>query len=199
MTKTKANDYSFEDYFPNDILNKIKEYYITGRLDEELEEMSGEYDSEGNELTKEQAQFFKNSKVRDKQGRLLVCYHGTKSDDFSEFKYDQSKQTGTNYGKAFYFTTNYKKAQGYSVDIKKDKRLQQYDKERDELLKKYLKNKTEENRQAFLNYKVNGKYDLVDIIDDEDYTKNTERLGTIKKCYLNIKNPVIIDAESEYY
>lgn len=29
------------------------------------EELSNEYDSEGNQLTKEQAEFFKNSKVRD--------------------------------------------------------------------------------------------------------------------------------------
>lgn len=44
---------------------------------EDIEQFSNEYDSEGNQLTKAQAEFFKNSKVRDNKGRLLVCYHGT--------------------------------------------------------------------------------------------------------------------------
>ena len=34
-------------------------------------------DSEGNTLSKEQQEFFKDSKVRDEDGNLLVCYHGT--------------------------------------------------------------------------------------------------------------------------
>lgn len=118
MTKTKANDYSFEDYFPNDILNKIKEYYITGRLDEELEEMSGEYDSEGNELTKEQAQFFKNSKVRDKQGRLLVCYHGT-NNEFDEFKKEKALQNFSVFGNGFYFLDNEEGTKEYGNKSKK--------------------------------------------------------------------------------
>jgi hypothetical protein len=36
---------------------------------------SRELDSLGNELTKEQAEFFKDSKVRDENGNLLVVYH----------------------------------------------------------------------------------------------------------------------------
>jgi hypothetical protein len=41
------------------------------------ESISNEFDNLGNELTDEQAQFFRNSKVRDHRGNLLVCYHGT--------------------------------------------------------------------------------------------------------------------------
>ena len=37
-------------------------------------------DSEGNTLSAEQQEFFKDSKVRDKKGRLLRLYHGTDSD-----------------------------------------------------------------------------------------------------------------------
>lgn len=44
-----------------------------------------EYDSEGNALTPEQSAFFKDSKIRDSQGRLLVCYHGTTKAGFEEF------------------------------------------------------------------------------------------------------------------
>ena len=34
-------------------------------------------DSEGKMLTEQQAEYFKNSKVRDTDGNLLVVYHGT--------------------------------------------------------------------------------------------------------------------------
>ena len=43
-------------------------------------------DSEGRELTKEQAEYFKDSKVRDENGNLLVVYHGTRKADFTVFK-----------------------------------------------------------------------------------------------------------------
>ena len=42
-------------------------------------------DSLGNELTKEQQEFFKDSKVRDKKGNLMVLYHGTTA-NFNTFK-----------------------------------------------------------------------------------------------------------------
>jgi hypothetical protein len=67
-----------------------------------------EYDSEGNPLSEEQIKFFKNSKVRDSQGRLLVCYHSSVS-DFDTF--DKSKigsglsQGKLRYGKGFYFSS----------------------------------------------------------------------------------------------
>ncbi len=42
-------------------------------------------DSEGNELSPEQAEFFKNSKVRDENGNLKVMHHGTNSSGFTVF------------------------------------------------------------------------------------------------------------------
>ena len=45
--------------------------------DELEEDLSQEVDSEGNPLSNEQVEFFKNSKIRDNQGRLLVVYHGS--------------------------------------------------------------------------------------------------------------------------
>ena len=57
-------------------------------------------DNFGNILTKEQEQYFKNSKVKDSQGNLLVCYHGNLAQDrFKEFKPEQ----GLNIS-AMYFT-----------------------------------------------------------------------------------------------
>lgn len=49
-------------------------------------------DSQGRTLTKEQQVFFKDSKVRDEQGRLLAVYHGTNA-DFTIF---DSQQKGKN-------------------------------------------------------------------------------------------------------
>lgn len=58
------------------------------RINEDINhEMSNEYDSEGNQLTKAQAEFFKNSKIRDNEGRLLVVYHGTNKGSFTEFRF----------------------------------------------------------------------------------------------------------------
>ena len=45
-----------------------------------------EYDSQGNKLTKAQQEFFKDSKVRDEKGNLLVVYHGTNNFGFTEFR-----------------------------------------------------------------------------------------------------------------
>ena len=43
-------------------------------------------DSDGNELSKEQQEYFKDSKVRDEQGRLLTMYHGTPNGGFTKFR-----------------------------------------------------------------------------------------------------------------
>ena len=72
-----------------------------------------EYDSEGNELSPEQSAFFKDSKIRDSQGRLLVCYHSTYS-DFEVF--DLSKVgsgSGGAFGSGFYFTPTKSIAEHY--------------------------------------------------------------------------------------
>jgi hypothetical protein len=43
-------------------------------------------DSDGNTLTEEQQEYFKDSKVTDENGVLKVVYHGTRKADFTEFK-----------------------------------------------------------------------------------------------------------------
>ena len=97
--------------------NKIREYFGKNNLTEDIEEeMSNEYDSEGNQLTKAQAEFFKNSKIRDEQGRLLVVYHGTDK-NFDEFNRDFIGSTTHNmglFGSGFYFTNVKDTADYYS-------------------------------------------------------------------------------------
>lgn len=43
-------------------------------------------DSDGNQLSQEQQEFFKGSKVRDADGNLMVMYHGTPNGGFTKFR-----------------------------------------------------------------------------------------------------------------
>lgn len=46
---------------------------------------TSEIDSEGNTLSKEQQEYFKDSKVRDENDNLIPVYHGTQNGGFTEF------------------------------------------------------------------------------------------------------------------
>lgn len=59
-------------------------------------------DSEGNELSDRQQEYFKDSKVRDENGNLMVMYHGTPYGDFTVFKNELN-----------YFTANKKYGDRY--------------------------------------------------------------------------------------
>lgn len=58
-------------------------------------------DSDGKQLSKEQQEYFKDSVIRDKAGRLLPMYHGTNA-KFTVF--DINKAQSGMFGKGFYFT-----------------------------------------------------------------------------------------------
>ncbi len=78
-------------------------------------------DSQGNELTQQQAEYFRDSKVRDEQGNLLVVYHGSRNAGFTIFKTDLE---GTYFTADKQYATEYAKMNNdnvYSVylDIKK--------------------------------------------------------------------------------
>lgn len=63
-------------------------------------------DSNGNELTPEQIKFFKDSKIVNKENRLIVMYHGTnkKFNTFDSSKFGKSYDGWSAYGEGFYFT-----------------------------------------------------------------------------------------------
>ena len=68
-------------------------------------------DSEGRVLTPEQEKFFKDSKIRDAEGRLLALYHGTSAEFFT---FDKSKIKIDNLGRGFYFVDSEKIAESYA-------------------------------------------------------------------------------------
>ena len=69
-------------------------------------------DSAGRELTEAQQEYFKDSKVRDVDGKLKPVYHGSAA-VFTEFSADFMSQNGSSEGQGFYFTDYKPMAQGY--------------------------------------------------------------------------------------
>ena len=65
-----------------------------------------------------QLDYFKNSKIRDKDGKLLVCYHGTPNPGFTKFNPREAKSQFGDYKfekyNVNYFTTSLETAQGYT-------------------------------------------------------------------------------------
>ena len=79
-----------------------------------IKESIGELDSVGNSLSNEQVDFFKNSKVRDKQGNLLVCYHGS---DVAFDIFSKDKIRPGTFGNGFYFTTSKRSGTQYGERV----------------------------------------------------------------------------------
>lgn len=76
-------------------------------------------DSNGNQLTEAQAEFFKDSKVRDKNGNLKVMYHGT-ADDFTVFNpFVKGGKNGIAEGYGIYFADTDEVAGAYGGKILK--------------------------------------------------------------------------------
>ena len=67
------------------IVQQLKELYGLNE-DKEIRHKARRTDNFGNVLTEAQSEYFKDSKVRDSDGNLLVVYHGTRKADFTEFK-----------------------------------------------------------------------------------------------------------------
>ncbi|HIU22948.1 MAG TPA: hypothetical protein IAD49_05145 [Candidatus Fimihabitans intestinipullorum] len=60
-------------------------------------------DDHGRLLTKQQQEFFKDSKVRDENGNLKVLYHGTRN-DFTVFDINKSGSSSKQAKAGFWFT-----------------------------------------------------------------------------------------------
>lgn len=83
---------------------KYKNEIIKSYLEKQNENNIISTDSEGRELSKEQQEYFKDSKVRDENGNLLVLHHGTDA-DFNIFEHKYIGEDNKD-GLGFYFTSN---------------------------------------------------------------------------------------------
>ena len=119
--------YSNNEYidWKNTILKDIKKHLDISIQDNgiraERTSAAVEYDNQGNKLSKAQSDFFKDSKVRDENGKLLVMYHGTEANVgipenywFTIFDIDKAGNHGNMLGNGFYFTSDRSHAEQYS-------------------------------------------------------------------------------------
>ena len=125
--KVNPSDESFVKYIPDGFLNEVQ--LEAKRKALEVDERKGktskktsdgkrfalDVDSEGTQLTESQQEFFKDSKVRDSEGKLLVVYHGTPDGKFYEFSYDKAGMVGgSQHGYGFYFSDSERDAKLYT-------------------------------------------------------------------------------------
>ena len=143
--------------------------------------VSSETDSEGNKLTKEQQEYFKDSKVRDEDGNLQKVYHGT-YEDFTVFNIDKTASENA-FGKGHYFTSskadaeyNYASSNGGDVKTKIEG-----------LAILYFEEMGHDDNDQYDNEYVDDYNDAYDRA--EDFYKS----GKVIETYLNIINPLYAD------
>lgn len=139
-------------------------------------------DNQGRTLTKEQQEYFKDSKVRDENGNLLEVYHGTPTGGFTI--YDTNKLGSTTKAKdsalGIHLTDNIDMASSFGESIP-DNILEQA--------------KQEINREYNIDYDTIPR-EMVDYYKDKiwDLAK-TKVNGEVKSQYLDIKKPLSIYAD----
>lgn len=158
------------------IITDIKSYFETGILPEEPSEISKfrfslpETDSNGNKLTAEQREFFRDSKVVDEQGRLQVMYRGG-NEDITVF--DKKKTSYANlYGRGFYFTFDKSIASQYG-------QVKEYYLNIQNPLMPNQNNITKSQKRAFLQ----------EVANNEDYTlDNYGEYATVESVLKELNN-----------
>ena len=131
-------------------------------------------DNQGRKLTTEQQEYFKDSKVRDEEGRLLEVYHGTPTGVFTVFDKSKAKSSGT-YGRGFYFTNSkshasqYGKENMYSVHLKINNPIADNRTITKDQLRKFVQAIAENEDYGIENY---GYDATVDSVTDSVWGKN---------------------------
>ena len=142
-------------------------------------------DSAGTSLSLSQREFFKDSKILDENGNLLVMYHGSKT-DVNEFKSEFI--SGWNmFGKGYYFTSSKRRAQGYAKGSIKETYLNItnpfFANKRNYLDKIYpeINNTREEIEEYSTEHEIGGRefFKICNYLDDigADVSKILQNLG----------------------
>lgn len=112
--------YKNQDQFIEDLRNKWESAYRNSQAKQTSktgysinENVELKQDNTGRELSKQQQEYFKNSKARDENGNLIELYHGTPN-DFTKFNYDKLGTNGTLLGKGFYLTDDINVGEAYA-------------------------------------------------------------------------------------
>ena len=98
-----------------DNINTLDSNVIIRKISDNVNTKISNTDSNGRELTKGQAEYFKDSKERDENGNLRVMYRGD-AENITVFDRKKSKYSNL-YGRGFYFTNSEEHAKQYG-DLK---------------------------------------------------------------------------------
>lgn len=156
------------------ILADINNYFKDGTIPENTYNSMSDFlyqdrNSNNQKLTAQQEEYFKDSKVRDDEGRLMVMYHGTPTGGFTVFKNDLQ-----------FFTSNKEYASFYE-DPSASSRKSGKEKANPQTYEVYLNMehpfdiRDEETRELFINDYVKGGWAL-GINPYEEY-KDTTKTG----------------------
>lgn len=191
--------------------NQVKSIYNEHPTTNEDIRYSDKLDSEGNRLTKDQAEYFKGSKVVDEDGRLEVMYHGTSEADFTVF--DPSKSDDEI---SLFFTNNREVAAGYSgtdsIDIVDPNRLRKKNPSLKELQERFEDTdwRVRKDGNEIVIENIEDPDDVLEVVREKDvasaykewilqYSWHQEEgeFGGLYSVYLNSENPLIIDANGD--
>lgn len=170
--------------------NQIKSIHNENPTENEDIRYSLAVDSDGNELTAGQQSFFKNSKMRDTEGRLKVMYHGTERGGFTVFDAGFSDD-----GLSLFFTDDADIASAYSGTKEEYKPLRTVKDMKDLIHDSYTDIvKDGDTYKVVYDGKVDfeGNFEALKEYVEEQYGVTK---GLNYKVYLNTENPLIVDCE----
>lgn len=147
--------------------------------------LSDEVDSDGNQLSNGQKEFFKDSKARDENGNLLKVYHST----FADFTiFDIYKTKSYNYfGKGHYFTTSLE-------DIEKHYKTPENHNDTEHRLDEMVNDILEEKGISYEDTLTSDPEIIKQYNDAYNQAyKYLEDHNKVISAYLNIKNPLILE------
>ena len=150
-------------------------------------------DSDGNQLTEEQQDYFKDSVVRDENGNLIPLYHGTQNGGFTVF--------GKTNDYGYFFTDDIKTANSYSgsFEVLDTKKIKTWDDAKEYAKKSGFLLYYSQSKDAYMLDDYSGNITYWKESDLEELARTLEKRGkkpskaTNYKTYLNLTNPLIVN------
>jgi len=245
VTPTKDTSKYAKPVDYSDEIRQLEGYQINGRLDFNDKNVINEFkinnldaseyekqynkethslnvDSEGKELSPDQIKYFKNSKMRDKNGNLKVMWHGSRGGGFTVFDPRFSDD-----GTSIFFTDDANVAKGYSSASLKnrygvfapgDSPKEMLDALCDYWRESYEKYSYDiDGNTITMKHEKRSDYDgSWEVVDSKSFSGETlaEAFEKVRseyfmdenpydytnyKVYLNLTNPFVVDAKGNYW
>ena len=176
------------------IIFDIQTYFETGKLPEEPSSLSDfryalpETNSDGEALTEQQKEYFKDSRTKDGQGRLLVLYHQTNA-EFTEFDTQRegagARDNETPHG-------IFLKPTDENIGLKGDKQMRLYAN-----ITNPLKFYTRADAQWYWKHNIDGYADILAqiAVNDRVYNEQFEEAFDLKRLARRRRNTELSEME----